>query len=218
MLKMKFDDIYKKLLTEASSDVRHVGIFPGAFKPPHIGHYYTTLDACKNNDLIYIYVSNKARALSTQNKSGGSGGDCDMDRYSNFMKNDKYTSNLLSIKPAACARMTSASALRAAITVKDKNTIFKNIPESVDQQTVYDILMQSNDISSPTYGHISIDQTMEIWRLYQAGLIRESGKSDQQIHILVSQISPVRDTYELVNELNNDEAAGMTSVNLYVGT
>lgn len=215
---MKFDDIYKKLLTETSSDVRHVGIFPGAFKPPHIGHYYTALDACKNNDLIYIYVSNKARALSTQNKSGGSGGDCDMDRYSNFMKNDKYTSNLLSIKPAACARMTSASALRAAITVKDKNTIFKNIPESVDRQTVYDILMQSNDISSPTYGHISIDQTMEIWRLYQAGLIRESGKSDQQIRILVSQISPVRDTYELVNELNNDEAASMTSVNLYVGT
>lgn len=214
-----FDKLFTNLICEQDSNVQKVGIFPGAFKPPHMGHYYTALNACKNNDVVYIFVSKKERALSTQNKSGPTGSkDCDADRYKNFMKSDKYTSNLLSIQPAACARMTSASAMRAAIAIKDKNTVFKNLPESVDKDLIYDILMQSNDVSNPNYGHVTIEQTMSIWGLFQEGLIEESGKNNEQIRVFISQVSPVKDTYDLVDNLNKDDKASMTSVNLYVGT
>ena len=214
-----FDQLFSSTICEQDNNVHKVGIFPGAFKPPHMGHYYTALNACKNNDLVYIYVSKKERALSTQNKSGPTGSkDCDAERYSNFMKSDKYTNNLLSIKPAECARMTSASAMRAAIAIKDKNTVFKNLPENVDRDLIYDILMQSNDVSNSNYGHVTIEQTMSVWKLFQEGLIKESGKTNEQIRVFVSQISPVKDTYDLVDTLNKGEKAGMTSVNLYVGT
>lgn len=214
-----FNKLFTNLICEKDSNVHKVGIFPGAFKPPHMGHYYTALNACKNNDVVYIFVSKKERALSTQNKSGPAGStDCDAERYSNFMKSDKYTSNLLGIQPAECARMTSASAMRAAIAIKDKNTVFKNLPETVDKDLIYDILMQSNDVSNPNYGHVTIEQTMSIWDLFQEGLIKESGKTNEQIRVFVSQVSPVKDTYDLVDSLNKDGKASMTSVNLYVGT
>jgi hypothetical protein len=215
-----FEQLYSDIVCEQDGDVHKVGIFPGAFKPPHMGHYYTALNACKNNDLVYIFASKKERALSTQNKTGTSDSvkDCDSDRYDNFMKSDKFTDNLLSINPAECASMTSASALRAAIAVKDKNTVFKNLPENVDRDLIYDILMQSNDVSNANYGHVSIEQTMSIWKIFQEGLIQESGKTNEQILINISQISPVRDTYELVDQLNKDVQASMTAVNLYVGT
>ena len=123
-----FNNFYNQLFYEQLDGQDNVGIFPGAFKPPHMGHYYTALNACRDNDIVYIFVSNKPRALSTQNVAKQPGAkDCDVSRYSNFMKSDKYTSNLLSISPAGCERLTSASALRAAISLKDKNTIFKNI-------------------------------------------------------------------------------------------
>lgn len=214
-----FNQLFSNIICEQDNNVHKVGVFPGAFKPPHMGHYYTALNACKNNNLIYIFVSKKSRALSTQNKAGPAGSkDCDLNRYSNFMKSDKYTDNLLSIKPAECARMTSASAMRAAIAVKDKNTVLKNLPDKVDKDLIYDILMQSNDVSNPNYGHITIEQTMSIWKIFQQGLIEESGKSSEHILINTSQISPVKDTYDLVDTLNKDVSASMTAVNLYVGT
>lgn len=214
-----FDQLFASVICEQDNDVYKVGIFPGAFKPPHAGHFYTALNACKNNDVVYIFVSKKGRALSTQNKAGPAGSkDCDLNRYNNFIKSDKYTDNLLSIQPAECARMTSASAMRAAISIKDKNTVLKNLPDGIDSDLVYDILMQSNDVSNSNYGHVTIDQTMSIWKIFQQGLIKQSGKSDDQIRVLVSDISPVKDTYDLVDRLNKDVNAGMTSVNLYVGT
>ena len=205
-------------MTESRDGVFKVGIFPGAFKPPHMGHYATALNACQDNDKVYIFVSKKARALTTQNISQPGTSDCDSDRYDNFMNNDKYTSNLLSIQPAACARMTSASALRAAISVKDKNTVFKNLPDGVDKDYIFSLLMMSNDTNNPDYGHITIDQTMSIWQMYQQLLIQQSGRSDQDIIVKISDISPVKDTYDIVHEINNSDGAGRTSVRLYVGT
>ena len=119
----QFNQLFKNILLEQDMDVFKVGIFPGAFKPPHIGHFTTAYNACKDNDMVYIFVSDKPRPLSTQNK--GKAEIPDINRYSNIMNSDKYTSNLLGVQPAGVARMTSATAFRAAISLKDKNTIAK---------------------------------------------------------------------------------------------
>lgn len=212
---MQFEQLYRNVLSENIGDVIKVGVFPGAFKPPHVGHYTTALNACKDNDKIYIYISSKPRELSTQNKS--SGGD-DSARYSSMFKNDKYTDKLLSVQAAEVARMTSASAMRTAITLKDKNTVYKNLPDSVDRDAIYNILMQSIDISNDNYGMISAAQTVEIWQHYKRALMSQTNKSDQDIVINVSDVTPVRDTYELVDTLNNSQNASKISVRLYVGT
>lgn len=211
-----FDRLYKDIIVEQDQSVFNVGIFPGAFKPPHVGHYMTAYNACKNNERVYIFVSDKARPLSTQNV-GNKKEAPDIVRYNNILKSDKYTSNLLGVRTAGVARMTSATAFRAAISIKDKNTIAKNLPDGVDKDQIYSILMQSNDVSSPTYGHVTVEQTMQIWQLYKPSLMNLTGKSDEDIVISVSSPSPVKDTYDLVDKFNNSEQAGNISIRLYVG-
>lgn len=211
-----FDQLYKDIIVEQDQSVFNVGIFPGAFKPPHIGHYMTAYNACKNNERVYIFVSDKARPLSTQNV-GNKKEAPDIVRYNNILKSDKYTSNLLGVRTAGVARMTSATAFRAAISIKDKNTIAKNLPDGVDKDQIYSILMQSNDVSSPTYGHVTVEQTMQIWQLYKPSLMSLTGKSEEDIVISVSSPSPVKDTYDLVDKFNNSEQAGNISIRLYVG-
>lgn len=217
-----FQEYYQYILHEKDDNVNKIGIFPGAFKPPHAGHYYTALNACKDNDSVYIFASSKARALSTQNKSKSTGKDCDSKRYQNLIKPDsKFTSNLLSIQPAECARMTSASAVRAAIALKDKVTVVKNLPEGLsdeEKDSIYNIFMRSNDISNDDYGHITMDQMMAVWNIYGDLLSRESSLSREDIKITVSNGSPVRDTYDLVDNINNSEMAGNSSIRLYVGS
>ena len=212
-----FDILVKSILHEAVEDVYTVGIFPGAFKPPHIGHYTTALNACKVCDEVNIFVSSKSRAMSTQNKAGGGSGAPDSARYKNLIHSDKFTNNILSVQTAGVARMTSASAFRVAISAKDKNTIIKNLPKGVDVDLIFNILMSSNDIDSEGYGHVTIEQTMAIWRLYAGLLIQESGIDSDKLNINISKISPVKDTYDLVEEINNDERARMASIKLYVG-
>ena len=213
----QFDQLYGRLLSEQDNRVFNVGIFPGAFKPPHIGHYATAYNACKNNEKVYIFVSDKPRPLSTTNTGGGAKETPDSARYGNILKSDKYTDRLLSVQTAGVARMTSATAFRAAIAIKDKNTIAKNLPEGSDIDRIYKILMGSNELSSPTYGHITVDQAMAIWNIYKPLLQQQTGLGEDDIIIKVSTPSPVKDTYDLVDELNNSEHAGMTSVKLYVG-
>jgi hypothetical protein len=212
----QFDQLYKDIIVEQDRNVFNVGIFPGAFKPPHVGHYMTAYNACKNNERVYIFVSDKARPLSTQNV-GGKKEAPDVVRYNNILKSDKYTSNLLGVRTAGVARMTSATAFRAAISIKDKNTIAKNLPDGVDKDQIYSILMQSNDVSSPTYGHVTVEQTMQIWQLYKPSLMSLTGKSSEDIVIAVSSPSPVKDTYDLVDKFNNSDQAGNISIRLYVG-
>ena len=211
----QFNQLFKNILLEQDMDVFKVGIFPGAFKPPHIGHFTTAYNACKDNDMVYIFVSDKPRPLSTQNK--GKTEVPDIQRYSNIMNSDKYTSNLLGVQPAGVARMTSATAFRAAISLKDKNTIAKNLPEGGDTDAIFSILMRSNDIGNPGYGHVTVDQTMEIWKHYKPILHNLTGLAEDRLKIIVSSPSPVKDTYDLVDRLNNSDQANNTSVRLYVG-
>ena len=209
-----FDTVYKQIIQEQTDNLVNIGIFPGAFKPPHIGHYTTAYNACMNNDKVFIFISEKSRALSTQNKGNEQP---DSVRYSNIIKSDKYTNNLFGVQTAEVARMTSASAFRAAIAVKDKNTVAKNIPDGVDKDRIYQILLNSNDISSETYGHITVQQSLEIWNLYKQNLTQLTGLGDDDIIIKSSVPSPVKDTYDLVSELNDREDANTINVRLYVG-
>ena len=223
-----FDQLYKSIVLEADDQVKRIGIFPGAFKPPHAGHFYTALNACNNNDFVYIFASDKSRPLSTIKASGSKNEGCDSLRYKNLLSPDsKFTTNMLSVKPAECARVTSASALRAAISTKDVETIYKNLPKEIsdeDRQIIYStdpdrqgVLNISNDISSDSYGHVTSEQMQSIWKIYIPTL-KSLAKRDVDIKFVVSKGSPVRDTYELVDNINNSEQASMTSVSLYVGT
>jgi hypothetical protein len=58
---------------------------------------------------------------------------------------------------------------------------------------------------------------MQMWQLYKPSLMSLTGKRDEDIVISVSNPSPVKDTYDLVDEFNNSEQASMISVRLYVG-
>ncbi|NBO99125.1 MAG: hypothetical protein EBU90_03225 [Proteobacteria bacterium] len=50
---------YKLFLEQSST--RIIGLFPGAFKPPHKGHFATALNAAKNNNDVFILVSSTDR-------------------------------------------------------------------------------------------------------------------------------------------------------------
>lgn len=220
-----YQQIYTDILCENSSDLRRIGIFPGAFKPPHVGHFETALSACKNNDIVYIIVSTKSRAISSSNVSKDTKIELkkptscdDGDRYKSFFNSDKYTNNILSVKPAPCARMTSASDLRAAMAIKDKNTVINNLPDGVDSNRILDILMMSSDVSNPNFGYVTFEQSFEIWNIYKELLITRSGLKQDDIKIIKSEITPVRDTYDIVSDINNSDRAGNTVISLYVGT
>lgn len=40
---------------------KKIGIFPGAFKPPHKGHYQAAVMASNENDIVYVLISNGER-------------------------------------------------------------------------------------------------------------------------------------------------------------
>tara|TARA_Y100000310_G_C20580568_1_gene762751 strand:+ start:283 stop:963 length:681 start_codon:yes stop_codon:yes gene_type:complete len=221
-----FNTVYGQLLCEftGEDEVKKIGVFPGAFKPPHMGHFKTALKACEENESIYIYVSSKERAITTEpSQERKESSAPDSARYNYLLDNPKYTNNLLGIQCASCARpdfdgdQLSARIIRKAISIKDKETIFKTIPEGADKDAIFSILMKSNDMNSDTYGHVSAEQALAIWSHYIPLLASGGGISEDNIHINISDVSPVTDTYDLVGELNEQPDAGNISIRLYVG-
>lgn len=47
----------KTFKTFLESSVKRIGVFPGAFKPPHKGHFTTALNAAKQNDALIVIMS-----------------------------------------------------------------------------------------------------------------------------------------------------------------
>ena len=223
-----FDQLYRDIVTEKSVDIYKIGIFPGAFKPPHTGHYHTALAAMEECDEVHIFVSAKGRALSDQNKNSLTDNvECDSVRYRNLIKQDSpYTTNIFSVQTGECMRMSSASAMRVAIKGQDKHTIFENLPDGVDKEAIFEILMQSNDSSSEAFNYVTIEQTMAIWEHYKDSLMSSvstaqvdplTNKKGSDLQLHVSHGSPVKDTYDFVDRINKQEEAGEVSVVLYVG-
>jgi cytidyltransferase-like protein len=54
---LSFKELFETFLKEV--DVKNIGIFPGKFKPPHVGHFKTCEAACKENDIVFVLISNK---------------------------------------------------------------------------------------------------------------------------------------------------------------
>lgn len=57
-----------KLFFESSNTLT-LGLFPGAFKPPHKGHVQTVLNALKNNKRVLVLISGEEREGITPEKS-----------------------------------------------------------------------------------------------------------------------------------------------------
>jgi cytidyltransferase-like protein len=56
---MNFDQLTESILNEQPT--RKIGIFPGAFKPPHKGHFEMVSRASQENDEVYLFISPKER-------------------------------------------------------------------------------------------------------------------------------------------------------------
>lgn len=66
---MNFDQLYHRALLHEKSQKyktvgKSIGIFPGAFKPPHKGHYMTAEKAMSDNDIVVVFVSGQDRGDS----------------------------------------------------------------------------------------------------------------------------------------------------------
>jgi len=46
-----------KLFTENNKGTFSVGVFPGAFKPPHKGHFDTVKKAAQENNIVFVIIS-----------------------------------------------------------------------------------------------------------------------------------------------------------------
>ena len=218
----KYTQVYEKYinkyLLESSSNV--VGIFPGAFKPPHMGHFETALKASTLCDKVYIYISCKDRLCETPLEDPSETihspvpKKTDSDRYTNLVKKDsKYTTNLMDITCEEVERLTSATILRNAIALRDANTIFENLPDAIDEDKhdVVDILLDND-------GSITVEHTLKVWDIYRKHIIKETSMKKSNFIIKSSIPSPVKDTYDLVDSINNDiEVANKTIIKLFVG-
>lgn len=54
------------MVYEQPEQVTRVGLYPGAFKPPHIGHYQAAVDALMKNDIVYVLISGESRGKNTE--------------------------------------------------------------------------------------------------------------------------------------------------------
>ena len=58
----KFDHLFEHVcMFERKTSKIRVGLYPGAFKPPHIGHYKAAIENLKRNDVLYVIISGQSR-------------------------------------------------------------------------------------------------------------------------------------------------------------
>lgn len=50
-------------IVEQNISEKSVGIYPGAFKPPHVGHYEAARQALSQNDIVFVLVSGVTRGV-----------------------------------------------------------------------------------------------------------------------------------------------------------
>jgi cytidyltransferase-like protein len=210
----KVNNYLQHYLFEEDRSFHRIGIFPGAFKPPHVGHYNVALQACQQNDEVFLFMSKKSRPIGKIQPDTKKGSP-DIKRYENIFKTDKFTSNLGNIKTInpifkVADGEVSASLIRHAISIGDEETISKNLPdlEKISEKNdVLDIMMQNRD-------EITLEQAVAIWEIYKSDI---ENKTNTPLNINVSDITPVMDTYDKVKEINKSAEAPETEINLYVG-
>lgn len=213
------------------SNYTTIGLFPGAFKPPHRGHYATANIACGVCDVLYIIMSPKHRVVGEPSKDLKGP---ESNKYSGLLPggkhHDKY-SGKLNIELAEVDRLTSASAMRQAIKstadvisntmdisldtqdfITYKNNIEQFLPQELspdDTESVVKLLS-----NAPRDLVITADEAADIWRIYINNLKRSH--PNVEIKFVVAKTSPIIDTYDIVDNIYNN-VDSMTNINLYTG-
>ena len=214
-----FNALFGEILCENTGGYG-VGIFPGAFKPPHKGHFHTALNACKVNNEVHILLSSTSRQieslLQNKQKDKSNVSACDSSRYDYFF-NGRMGDLRLNIERADCARETSASLVRGSLhpATQDWTTIRESLPREIgdrDIQKVEGILSAASKKRE-----IDLETSKGIWDIYLPHLARLSGRSPEDVKLTISPGSPVRETFELVEQLNKEANAESITVRLYVG-
>lgn len=215
-----FNDLY--LLNEQINN-RVAGVFPGAFKPPHKGHYHTAYEAAKQCDTLFILMSDKPRELTQTNSSGAP----DWERYKALLPGGKQAQalNNTQVELASCARPTvgdkpaSASRLRSQIASfafdnQDFDTFMNNISEYIPASltNAEQEIVAKKMISHAKDNVVDAYESAGIWEIYIQQLKRETG-TDIVFEIL--QGSPVAMTYDVVKTIDENKTYDL--VKLFVG-
>lgn len=65
-----FKSMVGKTIIEKHTKRMKIGLFPGAFKPPHVGHYNTAVMGAKQNDKMLVVISDTVRGKDSESIDG----------------------------------------------------------------------------------------------------------------------------------------------------
>mgnify|MGYP003626112551 CR=1 FL=1 len=224
-MKLKAYNKFEDLLTDRFLEegyTRTIGIFPGAFKPPHRGHYLTAAKACEQCDIVYILMSDSSRALGKASKSVSGP---EWEKYAGLLPGGKFADEYmhgLNLRLAEVDRETSASEMRARIAdygldQHDNITFLQNIREFLPDLREEDLMTISDHlIGTIKDGVITANEAELVWRVYVKSL-EEKGKAIVELD--VTRGSPIKSTYDMCKLLSDeaDMRDEMYDVLLYTG-
>ena len=205
------------------NDYKTIGLFPGAFKPPHRGHFMTAAMAAKNCDVVYIIMSPKERIIGQASADTGAP---EWKKYAGLLpggKQHEMYGDTLNTTLAEVDRQTSASAMRATIAdlalgnndmVTWENNLRSFLPPDLEDEDVrkaVDLLHKS-----PEDQVISVDEADQLWGIYLNSLRRKFPNT--QIEYKIAEISPIKTSYDLAEEIFNDAKVAETRYNLKLYT
>lgn len=208
------------LLTESSQPLT-IGVFPGAFKPPHRGHFKTAAAACSECDQVHIIMSPKERLLNQASKDLGVP---EKVKYKGLMPGGntyEQVKSKVDIQVAEVDRQTSASEMRmqicdASYGLQDMNTfeqcMSKYLPDSLTPERKKHVIQLLH--KAPGDDVISPQEANNIWKIYIDQLRDLYPSSD--IYFKMADISPIADTYNFAGELFNNTQERVT-LKLYTG-
>ena len=168
-----FDSIYNLI---AESTDKTVGLFPGAFKPPHRGHYLTAAMAAKACDVVYIIMSPKERMLG---QASADTGVPEWKKYAGLLpggkQHEEYKQHL-HMELAEVDRQTSASKMRSSIAqiaamaldINDMDTWQENLREFIPGDLDEDELERFGGLlqKAPEDKVITVAEADGIWEIY----------------------------------------------------
>jgi len=200
-----------------------IGILPGAFKPPHRGHFLTAKNACEECDIVFILMSPTSRELGKASKNIAGP---ESQKYAGLLPGGKQADDLMTnlhIELAEVDRQTSASSMRARIAsygleLDDNITFLKNIKDFLPDLPEEDMLQISGSlITTLKDGIISANEAAEVWKVY----VKHLDKVRRHTHVIfdITAGSPIGSTYELCEQLNQQAEGERATYNvrLYTG-
>ena len=211
------NDSFDQLCELNEKSGKTIGIFPGAFKPPHRGHYATAAAACEACDTVYIFMSPKARMLCQPSADNGKP---EWEKFKGLLEKPRKG---LNIELAEVDRQTSASEARqrildASLDRCDMESFTNNIEAYLPdlQPAQKHRVVQELMSKSVKDGQITAREASNIWKVYVRQLERDFNMRGQIIFETVP-VSPIVSSYDLVDKTLVPEGFSGT-VKLYTGT